>query len=99
MGAGEDLQRLGLTVGRVLAVEDHPGARAPSFRLTVDLGSGGRRDATLPAPEYGRDDLLQRQVVCLLEDEDLLVLGVHSHAKGLVLLVPDREVEDGSVVA
>jgi len=99
MGAEEDLQRLGLTVGRVLAVDEHPGARAPSYRLTVDLGSAGRRDATLPAPEYGKDDLLERQVVCLLEDDELVVVGVHSHAKGVVLLVPDREVENGSVVA
>jgi tRNA-binding protein len=42
---GDDLQRLGLLVGRILAAEDHPGARAPSYLLTVDLGPEGTREA------------------------------------------------------
>jgi tRNA-binding protein len=100
LAASDDLQRLGLTVGRVVAAEGHPGARAPSFRLTLDLGPGGRRLATVPAGSYAGDELLGRQVVCLLLDADeALVLGAHSHAHGLVLLRPDTDVEDGTAVA
>ena len=97
--AAGDPGQLELVVGRVLAAEDHPGARAPSYLLTVDLGGRGRREASVPASGYDRDELVGRQVVCSLEGDDVLVLSVHSHAHGVVLLRPDRDVEDGSTVA
>jgi hypothetical protein len=31
--------------------------------------------------------------------EDAVVLAAHSHAAGLVLVVPDRGVEDGTVIS
>ena len=100
MAGGEEVERLGLVVGRIVAVDDHPGSRAPSYLLTVDVGaSGGLRRATVPAASYGRDELVGRQVVCALEADEAVIVGAHSHAKGLVLLVPEREVEDGSLVA
>jgi hypothetical protein len=37
--------------------------------------------------------------VCALGADDAVVLAAHSHAAGLVLVVPDREVEDGTVVS
>jgi tRNA-binding EMAP/Myf-like protein len=99
MSRGEEVGLLGLAVGRIVAVDNHPGARAPSYRLTLDLGGGGRREATLPAASYERDELLGRQVLCVLEGDEARVLAAHSHAKGLVLVVPEREVEDGTSVA
>jgi tRNA-binding protein len=99
VGAAEELERLELVVGRVASVEDHPGARGRSYLLTLELGPRGRREATLPASGYERGDLLGRQVVCVLDDDAVLVLGAHSHATGVVLLRPDREVEDGTPVA
>lgn len=98
MGVSEELQRLELTVGRVVVAEEHAGARAPSLRLTVDLGGRGRREATV-ATSAQPDELLGRQVVCAVDGEELLVLAARSHAHGLVLLQPDRDVEDGSIVA
>jgi tRNA-binding protein len=97
--ASPDLQQLELIVGRIVAADDHPGARAPSYLLTVDLGGRGTREASVPASGYGREDLIGRQVVCALDGDQALVLGAHSHAQGVVLLRPDRDVEDGSTVA
>jgi tRNA-binding EMAP/Myf-like protein len=88
-----------LVVGRVREADDHPGARAPSYLLSVDLGGRGMREASVPAAGYDRDELVGRQVVCALDGDDTLVLGAHSHAQGVVLLRPDREVEDGTTVA
>jgi hypothetical protein len=36
--------------------------------------------------------------VCVTAEEELLVLGAQSHARGAVLLRPDDDVEDGSAV-
>jgi tRNA-binding protein len=95
----EDLQRLELVVGRVVAAEPHPGSRAPSLLLTVDLGGRGQRQASLLSAGHEADDLVGRQVVCAPGGEDAVILTAHSHAAGLVLLVPDREVEDGTAVS
>jgi tRNA-binding EMAP/Myf-like protein len=88
-----------LVVGTIAEARDHPGARAPSYLLTIDLGGRGRREAGLPSAGHEREDLVGRQVICALEGDEMRVLGAHSHAQGLVLLGPEREVEDGSVVA
>jgi tRNA-binding protein len=92
------LQELGLAVGRIVAVEDHVGARAPAFLLTVDLGSSGRHEASFARGDYEAEELRGKQIVCALEGEELFVLAAHSHAGGLVLIRPDREVETSSIV-
>ena len=98
MSATDDLQRLELAVGRVVDATAHPGARGPSLLLTIDLGPRGRREGTVAVPSARPDELVGRQVVCVLDPDELLVLGVRSHAHGFVLLTPEREVEDGSIV-
>jgi tRNA-binding protein len=96
----EELQKLELVVGRVAAAEPHPGSRAPSLLLTVDLGGRGRRQASLLAGSYEAADLEGRQIVCALgTGDEAVALAAHSHAAGLILLVPDREVEEGTVVS
>ena len=99
MELGEDLQRLGLTVGRIVAVAEHAGARAPSYVLTLDLGSQGRHECTLPRGEYEPTSSRARRCSAHGTADEVLVVAVHSHAHGVVLLRPDREVEDGSTVA
>jgi tRNA-binding EMAP/Myf-like protein len=98
MELSDQVQGLGLTVGRIVAVADHAGARAPSYLLTIDLGSQGRRECSIPRAGYEADALEGTQVVCALRGDEILVLAAHSHASGVVLVRPDRDVEDGSVV-
>jgi hypothetical protein len=86
-----------LIVGRVLAVDDHPGSRAPSYLLRVDLGSRGEREAQMEPGDYARDELLGTLVILSIDDEAIL-LAAHSHA-GLKLVRPDGDVEPGTVVA
>jgi tRNA-binding EMAP/Myf-like protein len=87
-----------LIVGRVLSVADHPGARAPSLLVRVDLGGRGERDAQMEPGGYTRDGLVGTLVVVSLGDEPIL-LAARSHAHGSVLLRPDGDVEPGTIVA
>ena len=87
-----------LLIGRIVEVAEHPGARAPSFLVTVDVGGHGREELVLPTGDYDRDELEGAQVLCRRDGDELRVVGAHSHAKGLVLLRPDRDVEDGTLV-
>ena len=95
----EEAQLPELLVGRVVAVEEHAGARAPSFLLRLDLGPRGEVETTVERGSYEREELEGAQVVVALRDEEALVLAARSHSAGLVLLRPDREVEDGTVVS
>ncbi len=104
----EEFERLELAVGRVVAVEDFPDARKPAWKLTIDFGPRGVRRSSAQLTDYAREELLGRQVVCVLGfpakriagfRSEVLVLGALSDRHGVVLLHPDREVEDGSAVA
>ena len=91
-------QQPDLVVGRIVAADDLP-HRGPGYRLALDLGGRGRREATLSLPPDRKQALVGTQVVCALSGDDALVLAARSHGRGLVLLRPEEEVEEGSPVA
>ena len=104
----DEFERLELAVGRVVGVEEFPEARNPASKLELDFGPRGRRRSSAQITHYSREELVGRQVVAVLGFEpkriagfrsEVLVLGALSHEHGIVLLRPDREVEDGSAVA
>ena len=99
MEASNRLQELGVAVARVVDVSEHAGARAPSYLLTVDLGPQGRHECSVPQGTYEPPDLEGTQIVCAREGDELIVLAARSHGGGFVLLRPDRDVEDGTIVA
>jgi tRNA-binding EMAP/Myf-like protein len=95
----QDAQLPELVVGRVVAVEEHAGARAPSYLLRVELGPRGEVETSVERGAYKPEELEDAQVVVVLHGEEALVLAARSHSAGLVLVRPDREVEDGTVVS
>ena len=88
-----------LVVGTILRVDEHPGARAPSLLLTVDLGPHGTEEVVLSTGAYDTSELGGAQIVCRRDPDGTLVVGAHSHGSGLVLLRPDQSVEPGTVVS
>jgi hypothetical protein len=84
-----------LLVATVVTAEQQPGARAPALLLTLDLGTYGQAQAVLPGTYEGLEGT---QLVCRREDDGAIVIGAHSHAKGLVPLRPDDDVEPGTLV-
>jgi tRNA-binding EMAP/Myf-like protein len=88
-----------LVVGTVVAVAEHPGARAPSLLLTVDLGQHGTHDVVLSTGSYDSGELEGTQIVCRREADGPVVVGAHSHGKGFTLLRPEKTVEAGTLVS
>ena len=86
-----------LIVGHILAADDHPGARAPSYLLRIDVGSR-EVEASIERGSHEREALVGRQVVVALDGEEATVVAAHSHAAGRVLVTPDRDVEPGAIV-
>ena len=98
-----------MRVGRVVAVDDFPEARNPSYKLTIDIGSfGTRRSSAAVRRWYEKDALLGRLVVCVTNlpprriatfDSEVLTLGAVEADGRVVLLMPDAGAELGSQIA
>ena len=95
----QTIQELDLVVARVTGAAGHAGARGQSALLTLDLGRRGSAETPLPVPLETGENLIGKQVVCAIGNEDVVILTVHSHAAGVVVVQPAEEVEDGSPVA
>jgi tRNA-binding protein len=106
MATIEDFEKVEMRVGRVLAVDEFPEARNPSYKLTIDLGPYGTRRSSVAVKRwYFRDELVDRLVVCVTNfpprriagfDSEVLVLGAIERDGRVVLLRPDGTAELGS---
>ena len=83
-------------VATVTAAEQQPGARAPAFLLTLDLGTYGEEQAVVQGDDESA--FVGRQVVCRREVDGVVVVTAHSHGKGDVPVRPDVDVEPGTLV-
>ena len=102
----EEFERVEMRVGRIVAVDDFPKARKPSYRLTIDFGPFGvKRSSAAVRPFYSKEELVGRQVICVVNFppkqiadfvSEVLTLGVMEHGGRIVLLQPDRDAELGA---
>ena len=54
-----------------------------------------RKVATLSLPNVAKEDIVGRQVVCLLSGDEAIVLAARSHGHGAVLIVPTKTSRTG----
>ena len=104
----DDFQKIEMRVGRVLAAEDFPEARNPSYRLIIDFGAYGKRRSSAAVRQwYDKDDLVGRLVVCVTNfpprriatfESEVLTLGAIEADGRVVLLKPDADAELGSQI-
>ena len=102
----DDFLKIEMRVGRVVAVDDFPEARNPSYKLTIDLGPfGTRRSSAAIRPWYEKAALVGRLVVCVTNfpprriatfDSEVLTLGAVDANKKVTLLAPDADCELGA---
>lgn len=102
----DDFQKVDIRVGTVIAVDDFPQARKPAWKLTVDFGPelGVKRSSAQITVHYGKDDLIGRQVLGVVNFpprqigpflSEVLVLGLHDSTGAVVLIAPERPVPNG----
>ncbi len=101
-----DFEKVSLKVGTVLDVLDFPEARKPSFKLKVDFGEYGIKWSSAQITKhYSKDDLIGRQIVCVLNFpkkqianfiSEFLVTGFSDQDGHIVLAAVERQVPNGS---
>ena len=101
-----DFERVDMRVGTIVRAEPFPEARKPAYKLWIDLGPlGERRSSAQITDRYRPEELLGRQVVCVVNFppkrigpfvSEVLVLGAYANHDTVVLLRPDQAVELGS---
>jgi tRNA-binding protein len=101
-----DFEKVEIKVGKIIGVEDLAGARKSAYKLKIDFGSelGIKNSSAQITALYKKEDLLNRQVVCVVNfpskriagfESEVLTLGVPDKDGNVVLLKPDSDVNLG----
>lgn len=100
----DDFSKVDMRVGKIIAVDDFPQARKPAWKLTVDFGPLGIKKSSAQITNYTKEDLLGRQVICVVNFSpkqigpfvsEVLTLGAEREDGGYELLKPDPDAELG----
>ena len=96
-----------MRAGTVVSVDDFPQARKPAYIIAVDFGPGigVRRTSAQVTTLYGKDELVGRQVMGVLNfppkqigpvKSGFLLAGFYRDDGAVVLAVPERPVQNGA---
>jgi len=101
----QDFEKIDIRVGTIIEVSDFPKAKKPAWQLTIDFGDLGIRKSSAQITHfYEKQELIGRQVMAVVNFppkqianflSECLVLGVYTDKKEVVLLGPERKVENG----
>lgn len=104
-----DFEKIDMRIGTVIAVNDFPKARKPAYQLTIDFGStiGIKRSSAQITVHYRKENLLNRQVIAVVNFpprqianfiSECLVLGIYDENNDVILLQPERPVQNGQKI-
>jgi len=100
-----DFEKIEIRSGTILEVTDFPKAKKPAYQIKIDFGPLGIKQSSAQiTAHYNKDVLVGKQVVAIVNFppkqianflSECLVLGVYDTDGNVILLQPDRAVENG----
>jgi tRNA-binding protein len=100
-----DFEKIDIRVGTIMEVSDFPKAKKASYQLIIDFGDLGLKKSSAQVTDlYEKQGLIGRQVIAVVNFppkqianffSECLVLGVYTDKKEVVLLGPERKVDNG----
>ena len=105
MAVFDDFMKLDIRVGTIIEAKVFAKVKKPAYQLKVDLGEelGIKKSSAQITEVYKAEDLIGKQVMAVVNFpprqiadfmSEILVLGTYSR-QGVVLITPDREVQNG----
>jgi len=101
----DDFEKIDMRVGTITEVSDFPKARKKAYQLLIDFGDlGFKRSSAQVTDLYDPQQLIGRQVIAVVNFppkqianffSECLVLGVYTDKKEVVLIGPERKVQNG----
>ena len=100
-----DFEKIDMRAGTITEVKDFPKAKNPAYQLSIDFGELGIKKSSAQITHlYDKENLVGKQVIAVVNFppkqianflSECLVLGVYTDKKEVVLLAPERRVENG----
>lgn len=105
--AFDEFLKLDIRIGTIVAAEEFPEARKPSYRLRIDFGPaiGEKKSCAQIVANYRPEQLIGRQVAAVVNFpprqigpaiSEVLTLGFADEQGEVVLFAPDSPVPNGS---
>ncbi|OQP68531.1 tRNA-binding protein [Niastella populi] len=101
----DDFAKIDIRVGTITEVNNFPKAKNPAYQITIDFGELGIKKSSAQITQlYEQGSLIGRQVIAIVNFppkqianffSECLVLGIYTDKKEVVLLAPDRPVQNG----
>ena len=103
----DDFMKIDIRLGTIVEVHDFPEARKPAWKLAIDFGDeiGVKKSSAQITEHYGKDDLMGRQVMAVVNFpprqigpfmSEVLTLGVADADGHVVLIAPDKPAPNGA---
>lgn len=105
----DDFLKVDIRIGTIIEVYDFPKARKPAYQLTIDFGIIGIKKSSAQITDlYTKEDLLKKQVSAIINftprqianfKSEVLILGVYTIDKNVILLQASKNVKNGDQVS
>ena len=103
-----DFEKIEIRSGTILEVTDFPKAKKPAYQLKIDFGPLGIKQSSAQITHhYSASELVGKQIIAVVNFppkqianffSECLVLGVYDHQNQVVLLQPERKVDNGQMI-
>ena len=103
-----DFEKIEIRSGTILEVTDFPKAKKPAYQLKIDFGPLGIKQSSAQITHhYSASELVGKQIIAVVNFppkqianffSECLVLGVYDHQNQVVLLQPERKVDNGKLI-
>jgi len=105
----DDFLKVDMRVGTVVKAESFPEARKPAIKLEIDFGELGIKQSSAQITKhYKPEQLIGRQIVAVINfppmriagyKSEVLVLGAVPNEGDVILLAPDKTIENGAKIS
>ena len=106
----EEVQMVEIRVGTIVEVQDFSDAIKPAYKLKVDLGEeiGIKQSSAQITDLYSKEDLIGKQIMVIANlspkkigpfTSEVLVTGFYRGNNDVVLAVPEKKIENGSLLS
>ncbi len=104
----QDFEQVDIRIGTIVEAGDFLNARKPSYQLVIDFGELGiKKSSAQITHHYKIEELIGKQIAAVVNFpvkqianffSECLVLGVYDENKDVVLLQPDKPVQNGGKI-